>query len=135
MAARRTFVTATNPFGARDKSTHLLVADAAGGKLGPAHVGMVNSALCSQSLGPILSSVEMSADDRNFRQVGKKLLARKPLNTQFVDPTDSVLGPMSSAPDKGLKTTYSALIQKAFLPEWWQFSRHICAAADGSTVD
>src|SRR4029077_18000302 len=48
-----------NPFGARDKSTHLLVADVAGEKLGPAHVGMINSALCSQSLGPILSSVEM----------------------------------------------------------------------------
>ncbi len=123
-----------NPFGARDKSTQLLVADAPGGKLGPAHVNMQNSALCSQSLGPILSSVEMSADDRNFHQVGKKLLARKPLAQQVVDPTDSVLGAVSSAPDKGLKTTYEALIQQAFLPEWWQFSRHICAASDGSTL-
>ena len=41
---------------------------------------------------------------------------------------------ISNAPGKGLKTTYSALIQQAFLPEWWQFSRHICTAADGSTV-
>ncbi|HXO37975.1 MAG TPA: cytochrome c peroxidase, partial [Candidatus Acidoferrum sp.] len=122
-----------NPFGARDNSLHLLVAGT-DGKLGPAHVGMVNSALCSQSLGPILSSVEMSADDRNFHQVGKKLLARVPLGKQMIDPTDSVLGTLSNAPGKGLKTTYSALIQKAFLPEWWQFSRHICSAADGSTV-
>lgn len=122
-----------NPFGARDKSTHLLVADVAGEKLGPAHVGMVNSALCSQSLGPILSSVEMSADGRDFRQVGKKLLARKPLAQQQVDPTDSVLGIISNASGKGLNTTYSALIQKAFLPEWWQFSRHICTTGDGST--
>jgi cytochrome c peroxidase len=122
-----------NPFGARDKSTHLLVADAVGEKLGPAHVGMVNSALCSQSLGPILSSVEMSADGRDFRQVGKKLLARKPLGTQLVDSTDSVLGAMSGAPGKGLNTSYSALIQKAFLPEWWQFSQHICTTGDGST--
>jgi cytochrome c peroxidase len=122
-----------NPFGARDNSLHLLVAGT-DGKLGPAHVGMANSALCSQSLGPILSSVEMSADDRNFHQVGKKLLARVPLGKQMIDPTDSVLGTLSNAPGKGLKTTYSALIQQAFLPEWWQFSRHICTAADGSTV-
>ncbi|MGZ4844886.1 MAG: cytochrome-c peroxidase, partial [Candidatus Angelobacter sp.] len=122
-----------NPFGARDNSLHLLVLGT-DGKLGPAHVGMANSALCSQSLGPILSSVEMSADDRNFHQVGKKLLARVPLTKQMVDPTDSVLGALSKAPGKGLKTSYSALIQQAFLPEWWQFSRHICTAADGSTV-
>lgn len=122
-----------NPFGARDNSLHLLVLGT-DGKLGPAHVGMANSALCSQSLGPILSSVEMSADDRNFHQVGKKLLARVPLANQKIDPTDSVLGILSNASGKGLKTTYSALIQQAFQPEWWQFSRHICTAADGSTV-
>ena len=122
-----------NLFGARDSSTHLLVVDG-DGKLGPAHVGMANSALCSQSLGPILSSVEMSADDRNFHQVGKKLLARTPLSKQMVDPTDSVLGAMSNAPGKGLKTSYAALIQQAFQPEWWQFSRHLCTAADGSIV-
>jgi cytochrome c peroxidase len=122
-----------NPFGARDKSSHLLSVGG-DGKLAPAYVGMANSALCSQSLGPILSSTEMSADDRNFHQVGNKLLARVPLIKQLVDPTDSVLGTLSNAPGKGLKTSYSALIQKAFLPEWWQFSRHICTAADGSTV-
>jgi cytochrome c peroxidase len=122
-----------NPFGARDKSSHLLSVGG-DGKLAPAYVGMANSALCSQSLGPILSSTEMSADDRNFHQVGKKLLARVPLIKQLVDPTDSVLGTLSNAPGKGLKTSYSALIQKAFSPEWWQFSRHICTAADGSTV-
>jgi cytochrome c peroxidase len=122
-----------NPFGARDSSTHLLVVDG-DGKLGPAHVGMANSALCSQSLGPILSSVEMSADDRNFHQVGKKLLARKPLAKQLVDPADSVLGALSNAPGKGLNATYESMIQQAFLPEWWQFSKHLCTGADGSIV-
>ena len=86
-----------------------------------------NSALCSQALGPILSSVEMSADDRNFHQVGKKLLLRVPLAKQFVDPTDSVLGLMSSSPDKGLKSSYVELIQKAFQPEWWRFARRLYA--------
>src|SRR5579864_746389 len=127
-----------NPFGTRDKKNHLLVVDPVDGKLGPTQVNMVNSALCSQSLGPILSATEMSADNRNFHQVGKKLLARVPLANQLVDPTDSVLGVFSKSPDKGLKTSYSALVQKAFQPEWWQFAQHICEAADGTmtgTID
>jgi cytochrome c peroxidase len=127
-----------NPFGTRDKANHLLVVDPVDGKLGSTQVNMVNSALCSQSLGPILSATEMSADNRNFHQVGKKLLARVPLAKQLVDPTDSVLGVFSKSPDRGLKTSYSALVQKAFQPEWWQFSQHICEAADGTmtgTVD
>jgi cytochrome c peroxidase len=127
-----------NPFGTRDKKNHLLVVDAVDGKLGATQVNMVNSALCSQSLGPILSATEMSADNRNFHQVGKKLLARVPLAKQLVDPTDSVLGVFSKSPDRGLKTSYSALVQKAFQPEWWQFTQHICEAADGTmtgTVD
>jgi cytochrome c peroxidase len=122
-----------NPFGARDNASHLLVVGG-DGKLAQAHVSMQNSALCSQSLGPILSSVEMSADGRDFRQVGKKLLARKPLAKQLVDPTDSVLGAMSNAPNKGINATYAALIQKAFQPEWWQFALHMCVAGDGSTT-
>ncbi|HET9183273.1 MAG TPA: cytochrome c peroxidase [Candidatus Angelobacter sp.] len=121
-----------DPFGARNNNSGLLVIDGSG-KLGPAHVAMQNSALCSQSLGPILSNAEMSADGRDLRQVGKKLLARVPLAKQMVDPTDSVLGPMSNAPKPGLNTSYAALIQKAFLPEWWQFASHICLASDGST--
>ena len=123
-----------NPFGTRDKANHLLVVDPVDGKLGSTQVNMVNSALCSQSLGPILSSTEMSADNRNFHQVGKKLLARVPLANQLVDPTDSVLGTFSKSPDRGLKTSYSTLIQKAFQPEWWQFTQHICEAADGSML-
>ena len=124
-----------NPFGARDKNAHLLIIDNSNpDKLSPAFVAMKNSALCSQALGPILSAVEMSADDRDFHQVGKKMLARTPLARQLVDPTDSVLGQSSRAPGKGLKTTYSALIQKSFLPEWWSYAKHICVAKDGSNA-
>ena len=122
-----------NPFGQRDKATHLLVQEP-DGTLGAAQVNMQNSALCSQALGPILSSTEMSADGRNFPQVGKKLLARAPLAHQLVDPTDSVLGAFSNAPKNGINTTYSALIQKAFQPEWWQSDQHVCAAVDGSVA-
>jgi cytochrome c peroxidase len=123
-----------NPFGARDAQAHLVIADANTDKVAPAFVAMKNSALCSQSLGPILSNFEMSADGRDFRQVGKKMLARRPLAKQLVDSSDSILGLMSSAPDKGLKTSYTELIQKAFLPEWWRFQRHLCVAGDGSVV-
>lgn len=123
-----------NPFGARDKQPHLLVIDPVDNELGPALINMQNSALCSQSLGPILSSTEMSAANRDFRQVGKKLLARKPLVKQMVSPADSVLGALSNSPNTGINTSYSALIQKAFQPEWWQYNLHICANPDGSVA-
>src|SRR5947209_7239764 len=122
-----------NPFGNRDKSAHLLVREP-DGSLGAALINMQNSALCSQSLGPILSSTEMSADGRNFHDVGRKLLARRPLGRQMVDPTDSVLGLLSNSPDRGLKTDYATLIKKAFQPEWWDDGRTICAGSDGSAV-
>jgi cytochrome c peroxidase len=122
-----------NPFGQRDKSSHLVVVKD-DGTLSPVLVSMKNSALCSQSLGPILSPTEMSADGRDFKQVGKKLLARKPLAKQMVDPTDSVLGLISNSPSTGINTTYAAMIQKAFLPEWYSFANHICVAQDGSTA-
>ena len=121
-----------NPFGGRDGGAHLVVMKD-DGTLSSSLMSMKNSALCSQSLGPILSSTEMSAAGRDFKQVGKKLLHRNPLAKQMVDPTDSVLGVLSNAPNAGINTSYSALIQKAFLPEWWQFSQHLCVAADGST--
>ncbi len=56
--------------------------------------------------------------DRKGRKLGKKLLAVKPLAKQQVHPDDSVLAPYRAA-DKGLNTTYEALIQAAFKPEWW----------------
>ncbi len=122
-----------NPFGQRDKSSHLMVVKD-DGTLSPVLVSMKNSALCSQSLGPILSSTEMSADGRDFKQVGHKLLARKPLAKQMVDPTDSILGLISSSPSTGINATYAAMIQKAFLPEWYSFANHVCFNADGSTA-
>ena len=122
-----------NPFGGRDQNSHLVVMKD-DGTLSNSLMSMKNSALCSQSLGPILSSTEMSANGRDFKQVGKKMLNRVPLAKQMVDPTDSVLGLLSNSPNTGINTSYSALIQKAFLPEWWQFANHICVAADGSTA-
>jgi cytochrome c peroxidase len=122
-----------NPFGNRDKTAHLLVREP-DGTLGAALINMQNSALCSQSLGPILSSTEMSADGRNFHDVGRKLLARRPLGRQMVDPTDSVLGALSNAPNRGLKTDYASLVKQAFQPEWWDDGLAICADANGNAA-
>jgi hypothetical protein len=41
------------------------------------------------------------------------------LGLQLVDPTDSVLGPLSTFPNRGLSTSYSSLIQAAFQEKYW----------------
>ncbi len=97
----------TNPFGARDSGSHLMVTDGTDGTwTGPCRHGELRSVLAVP--GTDSQQREMSADDRNFHQVGKKLLARVPLANQIVSPTDSVLGILSNASGKGLKTSYSA---------------------------
>ena len=91
--------------------------------------------LCARSLWARFSAaLKCQPMTAIFTRWAKSCLARVPLANQKIDPTDSVLGILSNASGKGLKTSYSALIQQAFQPEWWQFSRHICTAADGSTV-
>ena len=76
----------------------------------------------------------MSADGRPFPEVGdrlmregrrrhrltaRRLLLGRPLALQLVARDDSLLGPLSRAPLRGLNTTYEALIRQAFRPEWW----------------
>lgn len=52
------------------------------------------------------------------RKLGKRLLPRKPLAKQDVASDDSVLGSYKGQ-GKGLNTTYEAMVQAAFKPEWW----------------
>ena len=73
-----------------------------------------NSSLASQAVGPPQSTLEMSAANRPFPLIGRKLLSSTPLGQQLVDPTDSVLGSLSKSPANGLNTTYDALIRTAF---------------------
>jgi cytochrome c peroxidase len=85
-----------------------------------------NSSLASQAVGPPLSEVEMSCANRTWNHptlgIGAKMVARTPLAKQLVDPTDSVLGPLSASPAKGLTCgtagacTYANLIAAAFGP-------------------
>ena len=137
----RNICNGANPFGDRDASSHFFMSSTIAALPAAKLVRLENSALCSQALGPPTSNFEMSAQGRNFREIGQKLLAVSPLQTkaastplgaQIVDPTDSVLGVHSKSPKKGLNTTYAALIQAAFQPKWWQSRWHICVATDGS---
>jgi cytochrome c peroxidase len=81
-----------------------------------------NASLASQAVGPIVSGVEMSCAGRTLPDVGKKLLGRRPLALQHVDPNDSALGMLAagSAPtDLGTTCgdhacTYQELVVAAF---------------------
>ena len=105
-----------NPFGNRDTAARVWSV----GPLGPTQIDIhiSGAGLASQAVGPPLSDVEMSAIDRRFPDLGRKLLALKPLGRQKVDPTDSVLGAYAD-PVAGLTTTYKAMIQAAFKATWW----------------
>src|SRR4051812_49293376 len=80
-----------NPFGSRDTGARVGKVNAAGG-VDQVPVSLTNSSLASQSVGPPGNPVEMSSDGRTLSDIGKKLLALKPLGTQAVSPGDSVLG-------------------------------------------
>jgi len=68
-----------------------------------------------------------NGNGRRLREIGQKLLRPSPhtgvplapLGLQQVDPDDSVLGPLSKAPQRGLSTTYQAMIKQAFTEHYW----------------
>jgi cytochrome c peroxidase len=111
-----------NPFGSRDSSARVWYV----GPLGPSQIDIrINdAALASQSVGPVLNGVEMSAVGRTWPDLGRKLMTVKPLGLQKVDATDSVLG-MYADPVAGLTTTYKSMIQAAFKPKWWNTTKSV----------
>jgi len=126
-----------SPFGASDPASHVFV-DGPGG-LEATRQLIVLSSLASLATGPALSNFEMSFDKRFWAKIGKKLLQPgvTPLANQLVDPTDSVLGPLSNqnaTPGMpGLDTSYAALIEQAFGSEFWSnLGEHLEAVADPS---
>jgi cytochrome c peroxidase len=112
-----------NPFGPRDGSARVWMLDAKGTPVA-VDIHLQNASLASQAVGPPLNGVEMSADGRTFPDLGRKLLALKPLGLQRVAWDDSVLGPVADAAT-GLKVSYAALIQKAFVPKWWNSKKSV----------
>jgi cytochrome c peroxidase len=133
-----------NPFGSRDAFARVYRADTPHGEPVSVALSIAGASLASQAVGPPLSSFEMSADGRTFidigdkfmkpmRDSGKKLEPLRPLGQQFVHPQDSVLGPYSRWPQKGLNfSNYYELVRQAFQPKWWNSQWEVQIASDGS---
>jgi cytochrome c peroxidase len=136
------------PFGARDADAFVYSVDGPG-NLAKFQVRLPNSSLASQAVGPPTNRFEMSADGRPFPIVGRELtlelrrrhrfLARRlrslvPLGGQLVRRDDSVLGPFSRWPLRGLNVDYETLIRRAFKPRWWASNKLIRVAEDGTTT-
>jgi cytochrome c peroxidase len=121
-----------NPFGSRDTAARVYSVNSWGGAT-KTSVLIKNASLASQAVGPPLNPVEMSAIGRTFPDLARKLLRRKPLGLQQVSPSDSVLGPLAE-PTKGLATTYTSLIQRAFTPKWWNSRAQVLIGTKYYTV-
>lgn len=115
-----------SPFGVGDQNAKIYVNN--NGTFSPTSVRLKNASLCSQAVGPPLSTVEMSFVSRDFPKLGKKVLLLRPLAKQMVHPEDSVLGTISKAWINfrgklaglpGLDATYPDLIKKAFHDKYW----------------
>ena len=105
-----------NPFGPADPRQHLIVNNA--GNLATEALRLRQSSLASQAAGPPLSDFEMSYRGRTWPKLGKKMLSLTPLAQQEVSSTDSRLG-FLALPGGGLNTSYAAMIQAAFPPQYW----------------
>ncbi len=109
-----------NPFGLRDPNARVYYA-ATSGRVDPVAVAIDNASLASQAVGPPLSAFEMSAADKMFPELGRRLLRQRPLARQIVARDDSVLGGLSQGTSPGLSVIdYATLVRKAFRAEWWQ---------------
>jgi len=107
-----------NPFGPADPRPHLITN--ASGDLATEELRLRQSSLASQAVGPPLSDFEMSWRGRTLPKVGKKMLSLEPLAQQAVSTTDSRLGVLADTSDgAGLTTSYAAMIQAAFPPQYW----------------
>jgi cytochrome c peroxidase len=110
----------------------------AGAFLHPVRITLASAA--SQAVGPPTSDLEMSFGGRRGADLGRKMLSTslKPLALQLVSTTDGVLGSLSLQAKKkatpGISTTYLALVQAAFLPQWWDGGKWNVDLSSGSPV-
>ena len=120
-----------NPFGSRDPNAKVLQVNP-DGSTWLTSIALRNASLASQAVGPALSEFEMSCDGRKFGDLGRKLLALRPLGKQDIHPQDSVLGRFRHRTGQGLAISYSDLIKAAFQPKWWSATGKF--VAPGSTA-
>ena len=115
-----------SPFGLRDTVNGVLINTTSG--LVKRSLRLENASLASQAVGPVGSDFEMACRGRQFADVGRKLLNRKPLSLQTISATDSVLSALPTL--IGTNGTYANLVQKAFAPAYWNGA---CSAASCGT--
>ena len=131
-----------NEMGDRDPNARVFRADSPANPV-PVQVRLEDSSLASQAVVPPVSPDEMSARGRTMRDIGKKFARYqipgqpasnlRPLALQLVHPEDSVLGPVSRWPQKGLNVSnYQELIQAAFHRLWWDSPKVIRVGTDGT---
>jgi uncharacterized protein (TIGR03437 family) len=120
--ASNTF-TGQTPFGTSDTRSNVLSSASGSLKLEPLRIQ--NASLASQAVGPPLNGMEMSYDGRSWPNLGKKLLALRPLAYQRIAPDDSVLGAFADRAGRGFSgsTTYLDLVKTAFQPAYWNSSQ------------
>lgn len=116
----------SSPWGDRDPNAGVwVIVNAKSVKKQRLH--LINSSLASLATAPPLNTTEMSCKKRSFKDIGRKLLQRHPLENQKVHWNDSVLGSLSSSSPgdlrPGLKTTYESLVKQAFNQSYWSYSR------------
>ncbi len=108
-----------NPFGFRDTNAGILLLRS-DGIVEKARVALTNSSLASQACGPPLSDFEMSAANKQFPDIGLKMIPQRALVSQKIHTADGVLGgAFRHASGMGLNETYEQLIKLAFPPKYW----------------
>ncbi|BBH48437.1 cytochrome-c peroxidase [Pseudomonas sp. KU43P] len=110
-----------SPFGNRDPDAAIFVTKDRSGVAVKARLALKDASAASQAVGPPGSAVEMSCGGRTFADIGRRMLDSMMLKGQKISPTDSVLGPVSSA----RRPTYRELIKDAFQPRLWNATQQV----------
>ncbi len=123
---RATFLfNGVSPFGPMDANARVYKTGATMGALTAEAIRVDNASLASLATGPALSDFEMAAVGRAWPKIGVRLLAARALAKQSVHATDSVLGSDRHYSGVGLNSTYLAMVQAAFKPEWWNSTARV----------
>ncbi len=107
-----------SPYGVRDANAGVWVVGQEG-TVSKQPLRLENASLASQAVAPPVSTSEMSCEQRTLPDVARKVLPRRPLETQEVHVADSVLAGLRDLSGKGLNTSYESLIKTAFAPRYW----------------